>query len=249
MQYILENDARISPLFSIPWVTKDLCRIDWLHCADQGVAADYLGNLFHMLLPKLPGATMDDRVRSLWTRMQSFYEQHEVGDRLQNLTKLMIRQPKKSPKLRGGAAQVRALVPFGLLMADEYLAGGTPEEEAAFQGMRRLSECYEALSHTSVFAFDILHQNAIGFAQQYCALEAFFDNSKIWRVKPKLHLFLELCSEGSRPATFWTYRDEDFGGSVSRMARRRGGLLSVRAFSSNLLTRFRIHQPMLRITE
>ena len=249
MQYILEDGQSISPLFSIPWVTKECCRIDWLHCADQGVSADYLGNLFYMLLPKLPGANMNARVGSLWTRVQRFYEEQGVGDRLQNLTLKMIKQSKKSPKLRGGAAHVRALVPLGLQLAQEYLSGGTPVEEAAFQGMRRLSECYKALSHDSVFASDVLRRNATEFGLQYCALEAFSGGTKVWRVKPKLHMFLELCSEGSKPATFWTYRDEDFGGSMSRMARRRGGLLSVRAFSANLLQRFRIHQPMLRITQ
>ena len=80
-------------------------------------------------------------------------------------------------------------------------------------------------------------------------MEHFADDDTAWRVKPKLHMLLELCSEGSRPSTFWTYRDEDFGGSVSRMVRRRGGLLSVRAFSKSLIDKFRMHQPMLRITE
>lgn len=249
MAQILRNGLTISPLFSIPWVTKDICRIDWLHCADQGVAADYLANLFLMLAEKLPGRSIDARVSSLWARLQAFYDENNVDDRLQNLTKTMIKQPKKAPKLRGGAAQVRALVPFGLKMAEELLAGGTPKEEAALIGMRHLANCYAALSHEAIFYADNLRENSCKFALQYCALELFDDDPKSWRVKPKLHMFLELCSEGSRPATFWTYRDEDFGGSLSRMVRRRGGLLSVRAFSKSLIDRFRIHQPMLRIRE
>ena len=67
------------------------------------------------------------------------------------------------------------------------------------------------------------------------------------RVKPKMHLFLELCIEGGKPATCWTYRDEDWGGSVAKMSRRRGGLLSTAAYSSNLLDRFRMQQPMIRM--
>lgn len=152
MASILERGATISPLFTIPWVTKDLCRIDWLHCADQGITADWLGNIFKMFLEKLPGRSIEDRVTSLWTRVQEFYDQNNVQDRLQNLTRKMIKQPKKAPKLRGGAAHVRALVPFGLMLAEELLSGGSPAEEAALIGMRHLAECYKALSHDSVFS-------------------------------------------------------------------------------------------------
>ena len=249
MQTILENGAKISPLFTIPWVTKDLCRIDWLHCADQGVTADWLGNLFIMFVSKMEGGSHATRVNALWDRVQQFYTEKSVGDRLHNLLPTMLKQPKKSPKLRGSAAQVRALVPFALKCAEDLLAGGSPAEIAALVGTRHLSECYKALSHESIFFADVLRENSIAFALQYCALEQFFEHPKAWRVKPKLHLFLEICSEGSKPALFWTYRDEDFGGSVSRLARRRGGLLSVRAFSNNLLQCFRMQQPMVRMVE
>ena len=60
------------------------------------------------------------------------------------------------------------------------------------------------------------------------------------------HLFLELCSSGEQPARFWTYRDEDFGGSVAQLSRRRGGLLIVQQFSSGMLARFRM-QPVPRL--
>ena len=65
------------------------------------------------------------------------------------------------------------------------------------------------------------------FALQYVSVRnAHADvDPTAWRVKPKLHMFLELCSEGSHPAKFWNYRDEDWGGSVARMARGRGGEL------------------------
>ena len=68
-----------------------------------------------------------------------------------------------------------------------------------------------------------------------------------WKVKPKLHLFLELCSDGSQPSKTWTYRDEDWGGSVARMARRRGCVLTLPSFSSAILERFKMQQPIVRL--
>ncbi len=79
----------------------------------------------------------------------------------------------------------------------------------------------------------------------WCSI-SFSAGIKLWKIKPKLHLFLELCSvETTKPSLCWNYRDEDFGGSVARLARRRGGLLSARAFSQNLILMWSL-QPMLR---
>ena len=63
-------------------------------------------------------------------------------------------------------------------------------------------------------------------------------------MKPKLHLLLELGLEGSNPSSSWTYRDEDFGGSMAHLSRRRGGLLKPLPTSSNLLRRFAIRHRL-----
>jgi hypothetical protein len=75
-----------------------------LHCADQGCAADYLGNLLWLIQGKLPGANVKTRVTNLWMEIEAEYRAREVGDRLQNLTPLMIKQNKKGPKLRCSGA-------------------------------------------------------------------------------------------------------------------------------------------------
>ena len=146
--------------------------------------------------------------------------------------------------LRASAAQVRALVPFAKELTAELFADGSPREEAMRVAAANLASCYEGLS--SGGDGDLMRRCSINFAAQWLALERAFD-SGFFRVKPKLHLFLELCSEGGRPATCWTYRHEDFGGSCARMSRRRGGLLNPTATSKSLITRFRIKQPMVRV--
>ena len=242
------NGHRVSPLLQAPWVDARIFRIDWLHCADQGVTADYLGNLFVLISRKLPGRNIKLRTAELWRLIQLGYTARGIQDRLQNLIPTMLKQPKKAPKLRSSAAQCRALVPIAQDLAQAHLRDCDPIEAAAKIGMGHLHQCYQALSSGSIFADDILREHSIKFALQYVALEDFTDEDpKIWRVKPKLHLFLELCSDGSKPAMYWNYRDEDFGGTVAALSRRRGGLLSVQAFSRNMLERFKIKQPVARV--
>ena len=94
-----------------------------------------------------------------------------------------------------------------------------------------------------------MREHGIKFAIQYVALHDFLnpDDDKAWRIKPKLHLWLHITSDNSVPRLTWTYRDEDFGGSVARMARRRGNLLRCSSTSSETLSRFKISNPCIRI--
>ena len=113
--------------------------------------------------------------------------------------------------------------------------------------MRHLANCYAALSREAVFYADNWRENSIMFDLQHCALELFDTYPKSWRVKPLLHLILELRIDGSRPAAFWSYIDDDSDGSVSRMIRRRGGRMSAHAAFEEHGRPIHIHQPMLRI--
>jgi hypothetical protein len=54
-------------------------------------------------------------------------------------------------------------------------------------------------------------------------------------------------SNRSTPAKYWTYCDEDHGGSVARMARRRGGQRSCTATSRLVLAKFKMANPVIRM--
>ena len=113
-------------------------------------------------------------------------------------------------------------------------------------GAHHLNRCYRALSSEEIFHGPVLVENSRKFAAQLVALEA-ASEKPFWKVKPKLHLFLELCFAEGKPSLCWTYRDEDFGGSCAQMSRRRGGLVNPSATSASLLQRFMIRQPMIRL--
>ena len=64
-----------------------------------------------------------------------------------------------------------------------------------------------------------------------------------WRIKPKFHLFQELCEYKAQafgsPELFWTYADESWCGFMAQSAKRRGGQNPAAAVPSRLLDRFR----------
>ena len=113
-----------------------------------------------------------------------------------------------------------------------------------------MASCYECLSAGVPEAEGAvrLRAHSIRFAAQYIALEHHHEGEgRLWRVKPKLHLFLEVCSEGSRPSTCWVYRDEDLGGTAVKLGRRKGGLLRPSSTSKNVLTRFKLKTVIPRM--
>ena len=245
---IRRNNVEVSPLFSSPFLKGSCFKIDWLHAVDQGVGADFLGNFFYYVVRELlEGANLTERCSSLWMKIQAYYRRHEVQDRLQLLRFSMLRKEKASPKLRASAAEARALIPFALELAHEVLDDANPFHAAMKSAAYHLLQCYKSLSKESIFWEDVLRTSSRKFAAQYIALEMATDKPKTWVVKPKMHVFLELCSSGSQPSLFWTYRDEDFGGACARWSRRRGGLLRPWPCSCGLLDRFRMRHPVPRI--
>ena len=155
-----------------------------------------------------------------------------------------MKQSKKKPHLRCSAAQARALIPFGKEVVDSLFEDGNLEEKAAKAAMGHMFECYEALRGSGDFV-GILTLHSRLFALQFVALDRHFPWT--WAAKPKLHQFLELCQDGGLPSANWNYRDEDFGGACSSMARRRGGHLGPTSTSSNLFTRLTLKTPFPRL--
>ena len=135
------------------------------------------------------------------------------------------------------------------MKAEELFGDADPVEAAAKQCIISLHKCYQTLSRQAIFAKEILKVEARKFALHYVSLSEAFEgcSSKQWTVKPKLHLFIHLAEEGAQPSKFWCYRDEDFGGHVAKLSRRRGGLLRSAAFSNAYLLRFRVLNAVPKI--
>ena len=249
VQRLLSEGLAISNLFACPGFTVDCIAIDWLHCVDLGVCADFLGNLFWMLLPYQDGANVKERVSSLFLKIQDYYRANKVDNKLNNLTELMIRKSASaSPKLRASASEARALVGFAVQEARASLDPEDPIQEAAIQAAVRLAACYQQLSRDS-FSQQQLEEDSTAFCLLYGALEAnaVAQDLNLWRVKPKFHVFQELCLLPNIPSLNWTYRDEDFGGYLAGSSRRRGGKNTASSTGESVLHRFRAkYKPLLR---
>ena len=84
-----------SPLFGCPGFHTKLCRLDWLHVADLGVAADWLGQLFLFLQRKFPGRSMKASIANLWIRIQALYKEYGSESKLDDLTEHMLSLDKR----------------------------------------------------------------------------------------------------------------------------------------------------------
>ena len=229
----------ISPIMSIPFVQNSIFLQDWQHCADQGILVDWLGGLFRYLLRKFPGTTQQERTQNLFVDIQTYYSTAvDLPGKLDNLTYKMLGPIGKPPKLRARAGEARGLVMYGYLAATRLLDNNNPLEQSIKQAMYHLHQCYCNLSKEAFSAAN-LREHSRRFAVLYVAIEERVNDPCLFWVKPKLHQLQELCEmKQSCPSLFWNYRNEDFGGHVMQVAKKRGGRHSPYSLSANLLRKF-----------
>lgn len=240
MDKILNLGKGMSPLFSAPYLTKDQFIIDWLHCCDLGVGQDFWGNYLLFMMKKMNGRSQDAQLKNLWQMIQTYYRATEAISKLDNLTLTMLqKKATSSPKLRSKAGETRGLIPLAKELAESLLDAADPIENTVREMAVLLHECYQNLS-SSQFSNQVLKDACRRFLILYASLEKHFDNGISWRFKPKFHLWQELCefSVGC-PSLCWTYRLEDIGGSVAKLATRRGCKKSAAVTGYLVLNKFR----------
>ena len=172
IQRQLETGRRISSIFIVFGVETYLFRADWLHAADAGVAADLAGNVFEALLHKFPGNNIKARCQALNEELQRFYRRHDTKDRLENFCHLSFKRqkPTQSAKLKGSAAQVRAVIPFVQKLTEKLCDDPVPHEAAIKLAAKHLAHCYQALAQSSAPCRDeALYYSSQAFALQFHA--------------------------------------------------------------------------------
>eukprot|EP00974_Lingulodinium_polyedra_P001267 121207-Lingulodinium_polyedra.AAC.1 len=158
----------------------------------------------------------------------------------------MIKQPRKSPKLRSKGAETRGLVPFGFECAMEmYDKKPTDHTQAVLQCISSLMDYY-VFMNLEAWDFEV----ASGVCRKFCILygalanEARVDGQDLtWKITPKMHMFQEMVEYQSRtqgnPKLVWTYPDEDFVGWIAEIAGTRGGPHGPSTVATGLLNRYR----------
>ena len=112
--------------------------------------------------------------------------------------------------------------------------------------MECLNNCYMCLSSSipvNDFA-NTMADNSKKFATLWVALEGVLAGQ--FQVRPKLHLFQELCEMqlGTHPAMHWTYGDDDFGGAVVALGKRLGGQRTAKSCGWQTLLNFTARYTM-----
>jgi hypothetical protein len=234
----------------VPFANSRLLKLDWLHVVDLGVAADYIGGLLWYLVThkRVAGRTIKARISTLHHSLMAYYERQLPGEktsRLPKLTRGVVKGKKaKRAKMRCGAGMLRHMVPWAMELAETFLdrrAGG--DERAAVESSIHCGMATHSLTLTPLLQTCCCSTPA-GSPRKRPPWKT--PSPATFKVKPKMHLFLELCMQGGEPAKHWNYRDEDFGGSVAAFGRRRGQRRSMRAFSVACIAKF-CGQPILRL--
>ena len=247
---ILTSGENVSPLLMVPFAAMRILMLDWLHCVDLGVAAEFIGQMvwYFIVKKKVPGGKQAERIRQMHLLLQNYYDRQPPGgpkDRLPFLGRGTIKGKKnKYACLKSNAGTIRHMVPWAMELAQQLCDQNDPIESALYFGMQSLDKCYAALSGAFPNAKEMLKQHSTACAEHFSSLERV--RPRIFHTKPKLHQFLELCASGGDPAKHWNYRDEDFGGAVANFGRRRGGPQSTREFSRGCMTKF-MGQPVVRL--
>ena len=241
----LLSEGKSCPLWSVPGVSCAIVVVDWLHCADIGVTADIMGNILVELLPLYPGSDRNVRMKALWQEVRDEYDSQGVpeGNRFPVLRVQSFCPKGKSPKLKGKAAHIRYFVPvLDCIVQRKLDPTDSLHNQTVVSCMQNLAMAYSCLQDFDPVKLDRASRR---MALLYCALQKEQVDAgvdKRWKVKPKLHLFLELCHylclqrQRGNPRDFWTYGDESHGGSMRRIAASRGGKNSSAASAYRLLS-------------
>ena len=233
-----DRGQEVSPLFGAPGLRPMHFVPDWLHVMDLGVAPTILGHLLYFAIAKAPGANRPSKVQHLHSLLIEYYQRKNPSSRLDTLTYTMIRAPGKLPKLRGKAAEVRGLVPFGRELAERFFALDNDFEGCMIAVARELEAMYLHLDHFEPTALSASSRKVAGL---WVCLEAHSEGG-LWRFRPKGHLMQELAEftapRRGCPRDCWCYRDADFMGRTASASRSRGGANSPATVSLRVLHRF-----------
>ena len=221
LAFMRSQGIQPSAVFNLPGVSPAIVYPDWMHSGDMGVAQDEAAHVFHEVLPSLPGDIVKDRTDELFHKINSYYQAKGVKDRTRSLQHSNFTNGgvAKANKLKCKAAEARALVPFLPTLAARYCSGADPYSTAVRTVTQSLADCYELMDTPG----KTLRAASRKFANAYASLNLSAPDAH-WHIKPKLHLFQELCEFCPRsPRLFWCYNDETFGNVCAKLFLRRGG--------------------------
>ena len=80
------------------------------------------------------------------------------------------------------------------------------------------SPCMPGLS-TAAWDKDVFRESSQKFLLFWGSLETYFEEDKLFSVKPKAHQLFELARAQVNPSKTWTYRDESYGHTLALLGK------------------------------
>ena len=240
LAYLAAAGFAMPVLFAVVLGLRLECvNIDVLHTVEQGFGSHIVGNvIWYIVVLKnaLGGNTYAERIRRCNDDIKQWYKRNtSIRSKLNGvLTKERVREDGEWPKLKAKAAATRNLAGYALYLMVTY---GQPESDDPFRqehDVLALGVCqllvrfYEILEHNSQFLSQADRDYIPTLGNQLCSIYAklsflcYNAGIKLWKLTPKMHLFLELC-EVQMPTHgnarfWWTYSDEDLVGALIDVA-------------------------------
>jgi hypothetical protein len=212
--------------------------VDILHTVDQGFGSHIIGNIlwyFVILSACFGGRTYADRILLCAADLKQWYRRNPQAYKIKGpLTKERVRADGDWPKLKAKAAATRHLAWYALDVATRFANLTSLDEftrlhdELSLGVIQLLCEFYKIINQESMFFSDGAKARMPVLADQLCGIYsrlstmAFARNLRLWKLSPKLHLFMHLCInqclDFGNPRFWWTYGDEDLVGIMINIA-------------------------------
>ena len=204
--------------------------VDVLHTVDQGVASHIIGNVFWLIAIRRAAfgkGTYEQKIEMLAAHMKQWYKREKCDSKVQGkLTLERVRASGGWPKLKAKAAATRHLAPYALFLMKMF---GTEEDQQVLAVCTLLCEFYQILNNESMFMSEAAKARmpvvGLQLSVLYVKLAADAANVrlKMWKMSPKIHIFVHLCEwqslEWGNPRYYWTYADEDWVGCPTEVAK------------------------------
>ena len=148
-----------------------------------------------MTVTKIAGSTKRVRCAAPFKEIQAFYKANNTQSRLPKLVPTMIRaevQGKlKSPRLRANAGKAKELIQCQLFIAQKFFDVDSTVEATMVQASQQ-HDCLSAKQWSTVHFLKAAQKFLLLFA----ALEAHYEQDRLFRVKPKAH---RACKSRDQP--------------------------------------------------
>ena len=205
-------------------------KLGTLHAVDEGVASHSIGNAMWECITRrvFGGRNIADATEKLRESMKAWYKgQRGLSSVQGKLTVARIRTQGGRPTLKAKAASTSHLAAWALGLARDH-QDGSDHDRRRLGVCQSLCNVYDRLEAAPMLLPDVAKHSIGRVGLQLCVLysqlasEAAAQHVKLWKMSPKLHLFLHLCEwqacELGNPRFCWCYADEDLVGKMIDVA-------------------------------